>query len=233
MSAMTFARVNWAALYRIGFTPWDAFTRDADLIELIEGPDRLPPGRALDIGCGRGRNSIYLASHGWDVTGVDLVQKALTAARRRAAAAGHSIRFLAGDVMDPDGLGIGAGYNLLVDFGCFHSLSPRQRIAYAEAVTRLAAPDALLWMWSFGSRDSAGKEVPPGQVAAGFPGWELIGAGEISRDEIDRTMAGLPMLLRPVRVPFRRGWFPPPFRAKLRLVSLAGGTPGPDDQEGR
>ena len=43
------------------------------------------PGRALDIGCGSGRDAVYLAERGWRVTAVDSVDKALASAQQRAA----------------------------------------------------------------------------------------------------------------------------------------------------
>ena len=54
---------------------------------MIEGPAALKAGRALDIGCGTGTDTIYLARHGWEVTAVDMVPNALTAARQKARAA--------------------------------------------------------------------------------------------------------------------------------------------------
>ena len=55
------------------------------LKRLIEGPDALPPGRALDVGTGRVRQAAYLAEHGWDVVGVEQNPMALKIARRRIA----------------------------------------------------------------------------------------------------------------------------------------------------
>jgi SAM-dependent methyltransferase len=49
------------------------------------------PGRALDLGMGSGRNSIYLAQQGWNVTGYDISEEGLTAARRNAEKAGVKI----------------------------------------------------------------------------------------------------------------------------------------------
>jgi SAM-dependent methyltransferase len=49
-------------------------------------------GSALDVGMGQGRNAVYLAKQGWDVTGVDLSQVGLDAARANAEKAGVSIR---------------------------------------------------------------------------------------------------------------------------------------------
>src|SRR5205809_654304 len=70
--------------YLIGFHPWDRGDMQTPqrLRDAIEGPARPEPGRALDIGCGMGRHSIYLAQQGWQVTGVDEVERALRVARR-------------------------------------------------------------------------------------------------------------------------------------------------------
>jgi SAM-dependent methyltransferase len=58
---------------------------------LVEAVRSLPPGKALDVGMGQGRNSIYLAQKGWDVTGFDVSKVGLTEAQRLAAAAGIKI----------------------------------------------------------------------------------------------------------------------------------------------
>ena len=58
------------------------------LVETIEG---VPPGKALDVGTGQGRNAVYLASKGWDVTGFDVSQVGLRAAKQHADAAGVRI----------------------------------------------------------------------------------------------------------------------------------------------
>src|SRR3954468_20682622 len=48
----------------------------------------LPPGRALDLGCGEGGDAVWLADHGWAVTAVDISSTALDRARRAAEGAG-------------------------------------------------------------------------------------------------------------------------------------------------
>lgn len=48
----------------------------------------LPVGTALDAGCGTGAEALWLAEHGWNVTGADISSVALTEARTRAVAAG-------------------------------------------------------------------------------------------------------------------------------------------------
>ncbi|MCX6632686.1 MAG: methyltransferase domain-containing protein, partial [Candidatus Solibacter sp.] len=58
---------------------------------LAEVAKLLKPGRALDIGMGQGRNSVYLAELGWDVTGFDISERGMELARQSPAAAGVKI----------------------------------------------------------------------------------------------------------------------------------------------
>ena len=84
-------------LYRLGFTPWDGHPLSPTLRELVEGTAALATSTALDIGCGTGDNAIYLAKHGWQVTGVDYVDKPLEEARKKAATADVSVDFVKAD----------------------------------------------------------------------------------------------------------------------------------------
>jgi SAM-dependent methyltransferase len=61
---------------------------NAFLVEMIKG---LRPGRALDVGMGQGRNTIYLAQQGWDAVGFDPADKAVAAAQEQAAKLGVKI----------------------------------------------------------------------------------------------------------------------------------------------
>lgn len=137
-------------LYRLGITPWERDTVPAPLVELSE--QYLSPGRALDIGCGTGRDSVYLAQRGWTVTGVDCVTQALDAARRRAKSSGVDVNWVRGDVARLQELGIGDGYELLVDRGCFHGLTDTEREQYAQGIAAVAAPSARLLMLAFQPR---------------------------------------------------------------------------------
>lgn len=57
-----------------------------------------PRGRALDLACGEGRNTIWLAERGWKVTGVDFSRVAIERARRLAARRGVEVTFIEADV---------------------------------------------------------------------------------------------------------------------------------------
>lgn len=66
--------------YQRGDLPWDEPLPPPEIIALAE---RLPPGRALDLGSGTGRASIYLARCGWTVDGIDFVPEAVALADAR------------------------------------------------------------------------------------------------------------------------------------------------------
>ena len=134
-------------LYRLGITPWERDTVPRPVSELAERIS--PPGRALDVGCGTGRDAVYLSQRGWTVSGVDAVPRAIDAARRRAEAAGVQVNWVLGDVTQLQALALGGGYALVLDRGCFHGLSDDERARYAAGVTALAAPGARLLMLAF------------------------------------------------------------------------------------
>lgn len=136
-------------MYAVGFTPWERHGTPELLRELAEVPAALPPGRALDAGCGRGAHSVYLARQGWKVTGVELVPSAVAAARRRAKEAGVEVDFREGDVTMLRALEVAADIDLVFDFGCFHSLSSGQKRAYAGEISALTAPNAVMLMMAF------------------------------------------------------------------------------------
>ncbi len=136
-------------MYRLGITPWERGRVHAPLARLVEGADALPPGRALDVGCGSGAHAVYLAKRGWRVTGVDFVDAALAEGRQRAAREGVEVEWKLGDVAALGELGLAPGYTLLYDIGCFHGMSDAGREAVVAGLTALAAPDATLLLLGF------------------------------------------------------------------------------------
>lgn len=70
-------RENFQRRYRERDMPWDAELPPPEILTLIA---QLPPGRALDIGCGTGRACAALALAGWQVDGVDYVAEAIALA---------------------------------------------------------------------------------------------------------------------------------------------------------
>jgi len=66
---------------------------------LAEETEDLPPGRALDLGAGEGRNAIWLASRGWQVTAVDYAEIGLEKGRRIATERGVEVDWICSDLV--------------------------------------------------------------------------------------------------------------------------------------
>jgi cyclopropane fatty-acyl-phospholipid synthase-like methyltransferase len=166
--------------YRLGFVPWDGHPLAKSLQKLIEGDGALSPGAALDLGCGTGDNSIYLAKHGWQVTGVDFVAKAVAKARAKAEASNVAVDFAQADVTRLSSEGIGSNFGLIVDNGCLHGMSPEDRDAYVREVTAVAAPDARLLLVEFVTAGSYGVPgIDPDEVKRRFAAdWTLLSSGD-------------------------------------------------------
>ena len=157
------------------------------LLALVEAGREPPYGSALDLGCGTGRWSVELARRGWQVMGIDVVPKAVQAARRRAQAEGVDVGFVEGDVTALRRAGVGSGFSLLLDVECFNHLNDSQREAMGREVNAVAAPGAtlLVLVWAPGRRGP----LPPGanrqDVMTAFPGWQIVDeqayAGELPR----------------------------------------------------
>jgi hypothetical protein len=90
-----------------------------------------------------------MAEHGWDATGVDVVNRAVETARRKTVRSALKPRFVKGDVTRLGDLDLGRSFDLLLDLGCFHSLPEERRDDYAAGVSTQAAPGATFMLFGF------------------------------------------------------------------------------------
>lgn len=174
--------MNWLRFwwrYARGHTPWDTGIVPPEVIALAGS---LPPGRALDLGCGTGTSAIYLASRGWRVVGVDFVGPAIQMARRKARLAraqfpSMQLDFCRADVTRLDFLD--GPFDLVLDVGCFHGLDEAGRGRYAAHLARLTRPGATFVVYAFAPRERAGQRigVTEGQLRQQFaPAFTLVSA---------------------------------------------------------
>lgn len=150
--------------------PWDTQISPPELIEFIA---QHPPGRALDLGCGTGTNVITLAKHGWEVTGVDYIQRAIQAAQKKAHQAGVSADLIVSDVTKLEG--VRGHFDLVLDIGCFHSLGDEEQAAYIQNLERLTASGSSYLMYGF-YKDSNGRGtgMEESDLAGFLASFELI-----------------------------------------------------------
>jgi SAM-dependent methyltransferase len=162
-------------LYRLGITPWNRDTVPTRVVEVAD--ERSSAGRALDLGCGTGRDYVYLAERGWTVTGIDGVKQALDAAKERSRGAGVDVDWILGDVTRLESLGLEDGFDFVLDRGCFHGLSDGERARCAEGVTAVTGPGSRLLMFAFQPRTLGlgPRGISAGEVQAKFgPDWDVV-----------------------------------------------------------
>jgi ubiquinone/menaquinone biosynthesis C-methylase UbiE len=183
---------SWDRRYVEGELPWDSGKPDDHLRGVIEAYG-IEPGKALEIGCGTGTNSIWLAQQGFAVTGMDISKTAIARAREKASAAGVGCRFLVGDFMvDPVP---GAPFDLVYDRGCLHVFQGHEELSrFAMRVGDVLAAEGM-WHSLIGSTDGPPRDTGPPRhsatdiVAAVEPHFEILELRSTTFDNEDHRHA--------------------------------------------
>ena len=167
---------------------------DENLVEWFN-TGLLTPGRVLELGCGNGRNALFLAGLGCNVDAVDFSEEAVNWARESAKKADLSVKFECCDIFKAE---FAAGsYDLVYDSGCFHHLPPHRRKDYVDLVTRALKPGGSYGLVCF--RPEGGGGYSDEQV---YENWSLGGGLGYSEDSLRALWDRDPFtvrILRPMR----------------------------------
>jgi len=148
---------RWDAPYRReGMPGWDVGRPCAHLAQAVEDKT-FPPGRAIVLGCGTGTNAIYLASKGFEVTGVDVSPSALIIAAQKAKEADVEVDWMVADVVTFPQL---QPYDLIFDRGCYHHICQYDSPGYVETLRRLSQPGTRAMILA-GSPADGNRGGPP------------------------------------------------------------------------
>ena len=145
---------------------WEGFYEDREkgVPFFVDAPDEslvrwLPhfpkDGRVLELGCGPGRNAIYLARQGFDVTAVDLSSEALSWARERMEERGVSVDFRQQSIFELSDLET-ASFDLIYDAGCLHHIPPHRRPSYLHLLDELLKPKGHIGLVCFKPEGGSG-----------------------------------------------------------------------------
>jgi SAM-dependent methyltransferase len=179
---------------------WDRRYADRELVWTSE-PNRflvaetapLPPGRALDVACGEGRNAVWLAERGWRVTGVDFSEVGLEKARGLAQAHAVQARWVAADVLayapEP------RAFELVLVF--YLQVPAAQRRAIVRTVAEAVAPGGLFLLVAHDSSNLHHGHGGPQNPAVLYTAADVAGDLEGSGLEIERAQT----VTRPVDTP--------------------------------
>lgn len=136
---------TWDADYRGKNPPaWD-IGRPADDLQKLVKEAKVRKCRVVDLGCGSGTDAIFLASQGFEVTGIDISPTALGQAAEKARKAGVSVRWVLADVTAPPSLG---PFDFIYDRGCYHNVRDQNLEAYMETVRRFSHDGTKLLLLS-------------------------------------------------------------------------------------
>jgi SAM-dependent methyltransferase len=193
--------------------PWVSIHPPDALVDLVES-GKVSPCRAIDLGCGTGNYAIYLASRGFEMTGVDNSPSAIRIARENAAKRGIGCTFLVADVLGDIG-GMQGRFGFAYDWELLHHIVPADREKYVRNVHSVLAAGGMYLSVCFSVSDSefggSGKfrKTPLGTV--------LYFSSE---DELERLFApyfGI-LELKTIRVPGKIA----PHRAVYALMKKEG-----------
>ncbi len=150
--------------------PWHESEPPALLVQALDRRDK--PGRALDVGCGAGTYSIYMAERGYHVTAIDFMPRAITMLKDRIKDQDLSVEALQADVgkwstEEP--------YDVVLDIGCLHTPAMIDVATYKNKLLSWLAPGGDFILVHFGRR--------------GWWDWWPIGPNRIYADVLRQTFA--------------------------------------------
>lgn len=176
-------REDWDARYAAVENLWAVKPNRFLVAEVSD----LPPGRALDVACGEGQNAIWLATLGWDVTGVDYSDVAIAKAKARAEREGIRAEFIRADLVEyePER----SAYDLVAIL-YLHIPSSQRAAVHAKAARALAPGGTLVLLGHDLSNLSDGVGGPSDpdilytadEIAAELPGLVIEKATTVLRD---------------------------------------------------
>ncbi|MEJ6006908.1 class I SAM-dependent methyltransferase [Paucibacter sp. AS339] len=154
----------WNGFYadRAKPVPFFGLAPDECLAQWLQERRFAPPGRALDLGCGNGRNAIHLTEAGFSVDAVDYSAAAIEWAERNRAEAQVEFGLHCRNVFE---LSFAPStFDVVYDSGCFHHLAPHRRLGYVKQVASWLKPGGCFGMVCF--RPEGGSGLSDEQVYA-------------------------------------------------------------------
>lgn len=160
--------------------PFFANVPDENLVSYFDR-NMIQKGKVLELGCGPGRNALYLAKTGCEVDAVDLSEEGIKWAEERAAKQNISVHFICKSIFD---LQVDNQYDFVYDSGCLHHIPPHRRIHYVELVKQALKPNGYFGLTCFAAGEldeKNGSEISDWDV---YRGWSLQGGVAYSEEKL-------------------------------------------------
>lgn len=155
---------HWDDIYGLPLDkiPWQIIKPPKELVELIK-TKQIRGGKALDVGCGTGNYSFYLAQNGFEVVGVDFSQKALDVANKNNEKLKLPVKFLYADVTKLETALSNAQFDFILDYSILHHIENLKD--YAKQFSSLLKPAGKLLLVCYSDKDgfAQGKAATEGK----------------------------------------------------------------------
>jgi SAM-dependent methyltransferase len=122
-------------------------------VQLIDS-GKIQPCKAVDLGCGTGNYTIFLANRGFDATGIDMSPAAIEIARKNAGTKNVTCLFIVADIVkEPDK--VRQKFDFAFDWNVLHHVYPQDREQYVKNVYHMLNPKGTYLSVSFSEKDES------------------------------------------------------------------------------
>jgi len=170
-----------------GTPPWDIGRPQGEIVRLAQSGEI--QGTVLDVGCGTGENSLFLAAKGHEVWGIDSAPLAIEKAKLKARERHAKVRFLVHDALDLSDMG--RVFDSVIDSGLFHVLSDEERVAYSRGLAKVLKPGGRYFVLCFSDKepnDGGPRRITQAEIRKTFgEGWTI---NYIRETRFDSTFNG-------------------------------------------
>lgn len=149
---------EWDSIYKenkLEKIPWHTEQPEKNLVKLVE-QGKIRPGEVLDMCSGAGTNSIYLASKGFKVTGVDISPAAVKIAKERCLRKGVACNYLVGRVLE---FKTSKKFGFIFDRGCFHHIPNKDKPKYVKRLFNLLNGNGRVYIQCFSDKNHFEKSI--------------------------------------------------------------------------
>jgi cyclopropane fatty-acyl-phospholipid synthase-like methyltransferase len=153
--------------------PWDIGRPQKEIVHLVKANEI--QGSVLDVGCGTGEHSLYLADLDHEVWGVDSAPAAIDKAIAKAQERGLEVNFLLHNAIQLKSLG--RTFDTVIDCGLFHTFSDEERPVFTKNLTTVLSPGGTYHMLCFSERETSPggpRRVSQAEIRDTFQdGWKI------------------------------------------------------------
>ncbi|MFD1465664.1 class I SAM-dependent methyltransferase [Lapidilactobacillus mulanensis] len=135
---------------------WTAGTANPELVNLVYDQTIKEGSNILEIGCGLGAESVFLAVRGMNMTSVDISQDAINTAESIAKAYQVDVDWRVGDILKmelPE-----HSFDVITDQGCFHHLTDEERPLYLQQIKKFLKPGGMFLLRCFSDKIPGGPQ---------------------------------------------------------------------------